>query len=70
MNEMDQLTRFRDTVPLGVTPRAERLFRAALREGHYPERAVVPRPRNPLTRIWSPWRLGVAASVAAALVAG
>ena len=70
MNEMDQLTQFRDTVPLGVTPRAEQLFRAALQEEHYPERAVVPRPRNPLTRIWSPWRLGVAASVAAALVAG
>jgi hypothetical protein len=71
MNEMDQLTRFRDTVPPGVTPRAEQLFRAALREEHYPERTVVLRPRNPLTRIrWSPWRLGIAASVAAALVAG
>ena len=70
MNEMDQLTRFRDTVPLGVTPGAEQLFRAALREQHYPERAVVPRPRNPLTRIRSPWRLGVAVSAAAALVAG
>jgi hypothetical protein len=70
MNEMDQLTRFRDTVPLGVTPRAEQLFRAALREEHDPERAVVPRSRDPLTRIWSPWRLGIAASVAAALVAG
>src|ERR1700758_4493360 len=70
MNEMDQLTRFRDTVPLGVTPRAEQLFRAALREDHYSERAVVPRLRNPLTQIRSPWRLGIAVSVAAALVAG
>jgi hypothetical protein len=70
MNEMDQLTRFRDTVPLEVTPRAEQLFRTALQEGHYPERAVVPRPRNPLTRIRSPWRLGIAVSAAAALVAG
>jgi hypothetical protein len=70
MNEMDQLTRFRDTVPLGVTPRAEQLFRAALREEHYSERAVVPRPRNPLTQLRSPWRLGIAVSAAAVLVAG
>jgi hypothetical protein len=70
MNEMDQLTRFRDTVPPGVSPRAEQLFRAALQEDHYPERSVVPRPRNRMTRLRSPWRLGVAVSVAAALVAG
>jgi hypothetical protein len=70
MNEIDQLTRFRDTVPLGVTPRAEQLFRTALREDHYPERPVVPRPRSPLARIRSPWRLGVIVSVAAGLVAG
>ena len=70
MNEIDQLTRFRDTVPLGVTPRAEQLFRTALREEHYPQRPVVPRPRNPLTWVRSPWRLGVIVSVAAALVAG
>jgi hypothetical protein len=70
MNEMEQLARLRDGVPLGVSPRAEQLFRAALREEHHPERVVVPRPRNLLTRIWSPWRLGIAVSMAAALVAG
>ena len=46
MNEMNQLSRFRDDVPLGVTPRAEQLFRSALdneisaegawRRGHRP----------------------------------
>ena len=30
MNEMEQLSRFRDGVPLGVTPRAEQMFRTAL----------------------------------------
>lgn len=70
MNELDQLIRFRDEVPLAVTPRAERLFRAGLQENHYPERIVASRPRNPLTRIWTPWRLGIVAFVAAALVAG
>jgi hypothetical protein len=70
MNEMDQLTRLRDAVPLRVTPRAEQKFRAALHEEHYRERAVSRRPGNPLTRIWSPSRLGVAVFVAAALVAG
>jgi hypothetical protein len=70
MNELDQLIRFRDEVPIAVTPRAERLFRAALQENHYPERIVASRPRNPLTRIRMPWRLGIAAFVAAALVAG
>jgi hypothetical protein len=70
MNELDQLTRFRDTVPLAVTPRAGQLFHAALREEHQPERIVASRPRNPLTRIRTPWRLVIAASAAAALVAG
>jgi hypothetical protein len=70
MNEMEQLARFRDGVPVGVCARAEQLFRAALREEHHPERAVVPRHRNLLALIWSPWRLGVAVSLAAALVAG
>ncbi len=70
MSEIDQLTRFRDAVPVGVSPRAEQLFRAALREEHHSERPVISRPRKPLTRIWSPWRLGVCVSVAAALVAG
>jgi hypothetical protein len=70
MNEMDHLTRFRDAVPPGVSPRAEQLFRAGLREDHYPERSVVPHPRNRVTRIRSRWRLGVAVFAAAALVAG
>ena len=67
MNEIDELTRFRDTVPISVTPRAEQLFRAALREEHYPERTVVPPPRNPLTRIPLAWRVSVAVGAAAAL---
>jgi len=66
MNEIDELARFRDTVPVSVTSRAEQLFRAGLRE----ERPVVPRLRNPLTRIPLPWRLSVAVGAAAALVAG
>ena len=70
MNEIDELARFRDTVPLAVTSRAEQVFRAALREEHYPERTVVPPPRNPLTRIPLPWRVSVAVGAAAALVAG
>jgi hypothetical protein len=68
MNEIDQLTRFRDAVPLGVTARAEQLFRAGLREDHHPERPVTPRPHNPLSRLRPQWRLGVIVSVAAALV--
>ena len=70
MNEIDELAGFRDTVPLAVTSRAEQVFRAALREEHYPERTVVPPPRNPLTRIPLPWRVSVAVGAAAALVAG
>ncbi len=70
MNEIDQLTRFRAAVPLGVTPGAGQLFRTALGEEHYSERPVVPRPHNRLARIRSPWRLGVIVSAAAALVAG
>ncbi len=70
MNEVDQLTRFRDTVPVGVSPRAEQLFLAGLREDQHSERTDVPRPRSRMTRIWSPWRLGIAASAAAVLAAG
>ena len=71
MNELDELTRFRGTVPVGVTPRAERLFLTGLREDQYSERADVPRPRRRMTRIWSsPWQLGIAAAVAAAVAAG
>jgi hypothetical protein len=70
MNEVDQLTRFRETVPVGVTPRAEQLFLAGLREEQYSERTDVPRSRRRMTRTWSPWRLGIAASAAAVLAAG
>lgn len=66
MNEIDELARFRDTVPVHVTPRAEQLFLAGLRE----EPPVIPRPRGRLTAIPLPWRLGVAAGAAAALAAG
>jgi hypothetical protein len=45
MNEMDLLSRMRHEVPLGVSPRAEHLFRTALFENGNPERAVVPPPR-------------------------
>jgi hypothetical protein len=70
MSEIDEVTRFRDTVPLGFTPRAEELFRAALRAEHHPQRCVAPRPRSPLTRIRSSWRLSAFVAVGAALVAG
>jgi hypothetical protein len=49
-----------------AAPRAEQLFHAGLREG----RPVIPRPRNPLTRIRPSWRLSAAVATAAALVAG
>ena len=67
MNEIDLLTRFRDTVPLDVTPRAARLFHAALREEDHTERRVAAPRRNPLAQVRRPWRLGVAVSAAAAL---
>ena len=43
MNEMNQLSRFWDDVPLGVTPRAEQLFRTALDNEISAERRLVPR---------------------------
>jgi hypothetical protein len=70
MNEMDQLTRFRDAVPPHVTPRAEQLFLAGLREDAYPERIAAPRPGRRMARIGRPWRFGIAATAAAALAAG
>lgn len=71
MNEIDELTRLRNTVPLSVTPRAEQLFRAGLREEWlYSEHPVVPRHRNRVTRFRPSWRLSVAVAAAAALVAG
>jgi hypothetical protein len=56
---------------IGVTPRAEHLSGTAVREEHYPERTVAPRlHKTRLARVRPGWRLGVAVSVAAALVAG
>ena len=46
MNEMDLLSRMRDEVPLGVSPRAEHLFRTALFENDNPDRAAVASPRH------------------------
>ena len=39
MNEMEQLSRWRTTVPVGVTPRAEALYRAGLQQELDPVRA-------------------------------
>jgi hypothetical protein len=69
MNELDQLTRFRDTVPVAVTRRARELFLAGLREDPHPERSVASR-RNRLAQGRLGWRLGLAVSAAAALAAG
>lgn len=66
MNEIDELARFRDTVPVHVTARAEQLFLAGLRE----ERPAAARYRNRLTAIPLPWRLTVAVTAATALAAG
>jgi len=70
MNELDQLTRFRDAVPAVVTPRAEALFRAGLPGDPHAERSVPPRRTSPLAWARAGWRLSVAVSVAAALAAG
>ena len=43
MNEMEQLSRFRDGVPSGVTPRAEQMFRTALDNEISAEQHVVSR---------------------------
>jgi hypothetical protein len=74
MNEMEQLTRFRDEVPLGVTARAEQKFRAALAQELSAEHTVVSRSR---TRIFGlslggsrGRRYAIAVPVAAALAAG
>jgi hypothetical protein len=69
MNEIELLARFRDEVPLGVSPRAEELFTSSLN----PERPVVPvqhhsrvrRLRRP-AMIFTP----LAAAVAATVVVG
>jgi hypothetical protein len=78
MNEMEQLARFRDEVPLGVTPRAEQMFRAGLPNGVSSEHPVVSRsPGGFLARTLagrrgarSTWRYAMAAPVAAAIAAG
>ena len=69
MNEMDMLTRFRAEVPPGVSPHAEELFRAGMTD-HSTERPVVPRSRHLFARIRMPWRLAIAAGVAAGQAAG
>ena len=70
MNEIDQLTRLRDWVPVGVTPRAEQLFHDALREEHDPERVRVSRHRNSRTWTRPAWRLGAAVAAVTVLAAG
>jgi hypothetical protein len=75
MKEINQLTRFRDQVPLAVTPRAEQMFRIALEEEISSERRAVPpsRPgifRRALTGRRPAWRYTVAAGAAAGLAAG
>jgi hypothetical protein len=74
MNEMDLLTEFRAEVPLGVSPHAEELFRAGIKD-HSAERSRLPRTRNPLARrpfarIGMRWRLALAAGLAAGLALG
>jgi hypothetical protein len=78
MNEMEQLARFRDEVPLGVTPRAEQMFQAMLQNGVSSEQPVVSRSPGGffgrklagLRGARSPWRYAIAAPVAAAVAAG
>ncbi len=78
MNEMNQLSRFRDDVPLGVTPRAEQMFRTALDNEISAGRRLVPRsPAGILGRGLAGlraarpgWRYAMALPVAAALAAG
>ena len=74
MNEMDLLTEFRAEVPLRVSPYAEELFRAGIKD-HSAERSRLPRTRNPLARrpfarIGMRWRLALAAGLAAGLALG
>ena len=78
MNEMNQLSRFRDDVPLGVTPRAEQMFRTALDSEI--SAAGRPVPRSPagilgrrLSRLRAArpgWRYAMALPAVAALAAG
>ena len=52
MNEMDLLTRFRDEVPLRVSPHAEYLFRTAIDKDLSNERPVVSPPRKLSRPAW------------------
>lgn len=74
MNEMNQLSRFRDDVPLGVTPRAEQMFRTALDNEISAERRLVPRSLGRglagLRAARPGWRYAMALPAAAALAAG
>ncbi|HEY1623917.1 MAG TPA: hypothetical protein VGG16_08955, partial [Streptosporangiaceae bacterium] len=76
MNEMEQLTQFRAEVPLGVTPRAEQLYRTGLEQELSAEHRVVARPgflRRALAGLRGvrpAWRYAITVPVAAGLVAG
>src|ERR1700683_63578 len=78
MNEIEQLSRFREGVPVSVTPRAEQMFRTALDNEISGEQHVVSTsPAGILGRglaglrgARSSWRYVMAISVAAALAAG
>jgi hypothetical protein len=78
MNEMEQLSRFRDGVPSGVTPRAEQMFRTALdneisADQHavsWSPAGILGRRRAGLRGARSSWRYVIAIPVAAALAAG
>jgi hypothetical protein len=72
MNEMDLLSRMRDEVPLGVSPRAEHLFRTALFESDNPDRAAAPSRhsgRSGARGARVAWRPVLAVSLAAAVAA-
>jgi hypothetical protein len=69
MNEMDLLSRMRDEVPLGVSPRAEHLFRTALFESNNPDRAAVPSRHSGRRVARVAWRPVLAVSLAAAVAA-
>ena len=78
MNEMNQLSRLRDEVPVGATPRAEQLFRTALDNeisagGHLASRSPGRILGRGLTRLRAGrpgWRYAIALPAAAALAAG
>jgi hypothetical protein len=69
MNEMDLLSRMRDEVPLGVSPRAEHLFRTALFESDNPDRAAAPSRPSGRRGARVAWRPVLAVSLAAVVAA-